>query len=218
MRSILAKSHSLLHKGHTDRVRSQRWIQSRWKTCPQFPNAIERPLSLVGDGFAWYSIDGSLRELRQIAHVSAHISQDHMATAFHFLISKRGGANAFDVFFLGCQRRNGKHKKQRQKLKRGHCQVIYQSWEKTTYTKTVQIRREDKPVAQGQKSSCCWISHNAGRALTSDAAASDISTSFGGSWVALGSLLIVCLLKLSANVWCLRRERFNQQQSILSIL
>jgi len=153
MRSILAKSHSLLHKGHTDRVRSQRWIQSRWKTCPQFPNAIERPLSLVGDGFAWYSIDGSLRELRQIAHVSAHISQDHMATAFHFLISKRGGANAFDVFFLG-----------------------------------------------------------------SDAAASDISTSFGGSWVALGSLLIVCLLKLSANVWCLRRERFNQQQSILSIL
>jgi hypothetical protein len=49
-----------------------------------------KPLSLVGEGLAWYSIEGSLRELRQIAHVSAQISHDHMATAFHFLISNRG--------------------------------------------------------------------------------------------------------------------------------
>jgi len=46
-----------------------------------------RPFSLLGDGFAWYSMDGSFKLLRQIAHVSAHISQDHIATAFHFLIS-----------------------------------------------------------------------------------------------------------------------------------
>jgi len=73
-------------------------MQSRWKTWPQLPKAIDRPLSLVGDGLAWYSMEGSLRELRQMAQVSAQMSQDHMATAFHFLISKRGGGGAF--FFL----------------------------------------------------------------------------------------------------------------------
>eukprot|EP00621_Florenciella_sp_RCC1693_P013623 CAMPEP_0182531232 /NCGR_PEP_ID=MMETSP1323-20130603/8334_1 /TAXON_ID=236787 /ORGANISM="Florenciella parvula, Strain RCC1693" /LENGTH=147 /DNA_ID=CAMNT_0024740751 /DNA_START=497 /DNA_END=938 /DNA_ORIENTATION=+ len=44
---------------------------------------------LLGEGLAWYSIDGSFNELRQIAHVSAQMSQLHMQTAFHFLISKR---------------------------------------------------------------------------------------------------------------------------------
>lgn len=39
----------------------------------------------------WYSMLGSLRLLRQMAHVSAQMSHDHMATAFHFLISNRGG-------------------------------------------------------------------------------------------------------------------------------
>ena len=68
MRSILAKSHSLLHSGHTDRVFNQRWIQSRWKTWPQLPNAMDKPLSFVGDGFAWYSMDGSFSEFRQMAH------------------------------------------------------------------------------------------------------------------------------------------------------
>jgi hypothetical protein len=33
---------------------------------------------------------GSLSEFRQMAQVSAQISHDHMATAFHFLISNRG--------------------------------------------------------------------------------------------------------------------------------
>ena len=45
-------------------------------------------------------MDGSLRELRQMAHVSAQISHDHMATAFHFLISKRGGAFLVTAAFL----------------------------------------------------------------------------------------------------------------------
>ena len=40
-------------------------------------------------GFAWYSMLGSYKLLRQMAHVSVQIAQDHMATAFHFLISKR---------------------------------------------------------------------------------------------------------------------------------
>ena len=103
IRSILAKSHSLLQRGHTERVLSHRWIQSKWKTCPQFPKAMLSPLSLVGDGLAWYSMDGSLRLLRQMAHVSAQISQLHMATALHFLISKRGGARLGDSF-LGCKK------------------------------------------------------------------------------------------------------------------
>lgn len=48
-------------------------------------------------GFAWYSIDGSYRLLRQMAHVSVQMAQDHIATAFHFLTSKRlvpGGRGA----------------------------------------------------------------------------------------------------------------------------
>lgn len=32
---------------------------------------------------------GSYRLLRQMAQVSVQMAQDHMATAFHFLISKR---------------------------------------------------------------------------------------------------------------------------------
>ena len=54
--------------------------------------AIESPFSLALLGLAWYSMDGSLRELRQIAHVSAQISHDHMVTAFHstIVMSKRG--------------------------------------------------------------------------------------------------------------------------------
>lgn len=48
---------------------------------------------------------GSYRLLRQIAHVSVQIAHDHIATAFHFLISNRGrsalstsiGAAAFEV-------------------------------------------------------------------------------------------------------------------------
>jgi hypothetical protein len=51
------------------------------KTMKKFtdPNAIERPFSLFADGFAWYSIDGSFKLFRQIAHVSAQISQLHLS-------------------------------------------------------------------------------------------------------------------------------------------
>lgn len=52
MRSILAKSHSLLQRGQTERVFSQRWMQSRWNTCPHVPNAMLSPFSLFGDGLA----------------------------------------------------------------------------------------------------------------------------------------------------------------------
>lgn len=38
----------------------------------------------------WYSIEGSFNEFLQIAQVSAQMSHDHIVTAFHFLISKRG--------------------------------------------------------------------------------------------------------------------------------
>jgi hypothetical protein len=40
-------------------------------------------------GLAWYSMLGSYRLLRQMAQVSVQMAQDHIATAFHFLISKR---------------------------------------------------------------------------------------------------------------------------------
>lgn len=41
--SILANSHSLLQRGQALRVFSHRWMQSRWKTWPQVPQAILRP-------------------------------------------------------------------------------------------------------------------------------------------------------------------------------
>ena len=95
MRSIFANSHSLLQSGQTLRVFSQRWMQSKWKTWPQQPKAIERPFSLFGDGFAWYSIDGSLSEFRQMAQVSAQMSQDHMQTcaSMAFLVALWGGSS-----------------------------------------------------------------------------------------------------------------------------
>lgn len=49
----------------------------------------------------WYSMLGSYRLFLQMAHVSVQMAQDHMATAFHFFISKRfpveGLATAFPV-------------------------------------------------------------------------------------------------------------------------
>ena len=54
------------------------WMQSRWKTWEQQPKAMERPFSLLGLGLAWYSMDGSFSELRQMAHVSAQMSQLHL--------------------------------------------------------------------------------------------------------------------------------------------
>lgn len=39
-------------------------------------------------------------ELRQIAQCSAQLSHDHIATAFHFLISKRGAGCVFLADFL----------------------------------------------------------------------------------------------------------------------
>jgi len=81
--SIFANSHSLLQRGQLLRVRSHFDMQSRWKTCPQLPQAMLRPSSDAEVGFAWYSILGSCKLLRQIAQVSVQIDQDHTATAFH---------------------------------------------------------------------------------------------------------------------------------------
>lgn len=54
--------------------------------CVRLPDAhVDRPPV----GLAWYSMLGSYRLLRQMAQVSVQMAQDHMATAFHFLISKR---------------------------------------------------------------------------------------------------------------------------------
>ncbi len=88
--SILENSHSLLHSGQLLRVRSHLEMQSRWKTCPQFPHAMLRPSSEATAGFAWYSIEGSCRLFRQIAHVSVQMDHDQTATAFH-CVGEPGG-------------------------------------------------------------------------------------------------------------------------------
>ena len=96
MRSILANSHSLLQSGQTFRVLSQRWMQSRWKTWPQQPHAIERPAwseSSMMPCEAWYSMLGSCRLLRQMAHVSVTRFHDHTATTFHFCTLRRRNAS-----------------------------------------------------------------------------------------------------------------------------
>jgi hypothetical protein len=50
------------------------WMQSRWNTWPQQPQAMDRPgWSGSPVGFAWYSMLGSYRLLRQMAHVSVQI-------------------------------------------------------------------------------------------------------------------------------------------------
>eukprot|EP00953_Heterococcus_sp_UTEX-ZZ885_P004194 2766-Heterococcus_DN1.PRE.2 len=56
-------------------------------------------------GLAWYSIDGSLRLFLQIAQVSAQISQLHIATAFHFLISNRG-ADCWPMQYMSSMKRS----------------------------------------------------------------------------------------------------------------
>lgn len=68
--SILANSHSLLHSGQLERVRSHLEMQSRWNTWPHVPHAMDSPSSDAELGLAWYSMDGSCSELRQMAHVS----------------------------------------------------------------------------------------------------------------------------------------------------
>jgi len=81
-----------------------------WNTWPQVPKATLSPFSLLAVGLAYerwmdgwidegdevddeerttYSMEGSLSELRQIAHESLQMSQDQRTTAFHFLVSKR---------------------------------------------------------------------------------------------------------------------------------
>jgi len=82
--SIFENSHSLLQSGQLERVRSHLEMQSRWKTWPHVPHEMLSPSSEALVGLAWYSMEGSWRELRQIAHVSVQMDQLHTATAFHF--------------------------------------------------------------------------------------------------------------------------------------
>lgn len=64
-----------LNTGHGFCVRGQlTWMQSRWNTCPQQPQAMDSPgWSGSPVGLAWYSMLGSYRLLRQMAHVSVQI-------------------------------------------------------------------------------------------------------------------------------------------------
>ena len=52
---------------------------------------------------------GSLSEFRQMAQVSAQISHDHMATAFHFLISNRGAELELPVVVAAVAAASGYH-------------------------------------------------------------------------------------------------------------
>lgn len=67
-------------------------VESLWwnlVTKKNMPKAVGIFCHNFHANLTWYSIDGSFREFLQIAQVSAQISQDHMVTAFHFLISNR---------------------------------------------------------------------------------------------------------------------------------
>ena len=85
-------------------------MQSKWKTCPQLPNAMESPFSFVLEGLAWYSIEGSFNEFLQMAQVSAHMSHAHIATAVHFLMSNRGTTAGLFTLAAGLTYINGKPK------------------------------------------------------------------------------------------------------------
>ena len=64
-------------------VRSHFDMQSRWKTCPQLPQAMLRPSSDAEVGLPDIRYLVLCKLLRQIAQVSVQIDQDHTATAFH---------------------------------------------------------------------------------------------------------------------------------------
>ena len=70
---------------------------------------MDNPSSEALVGLAWYSMDGSCRELRQIAHVSVQMDHDHTATAFH-CFGKRGG---------GQRRRSGRGGTSRERKRAG---------------------------------------------------------------------------------------------------
>ena len=101
------------YRGQTERVFSHREMQSRWKTWPQQPQAIEYPASSASPGsahvrsdalsdnnaavavlfydefgqcsLAWASMDGSYNLLRQIAQVSA--GQSEIGSSVNAIIS-----------------------------------------------------------------------------------------------------------------------------------
>ena len=81
MLSILANSHSLLHSGHTFLVFNHLWMQSRWKTWPQQPHAIESP----GKGERLRTVGEDRRRWR----VYILILTCHVGIAGHSLILDR---------------------------------------------------------------------------------------------------------------------------------
>jgi hypothetical protein len=64
------------------------YTQTHTESLPSMTKAT-KATKTAPVGLAWYSMLGSYRLFLQMAHVSVQMAQDHMATAFHFLISKR---------------------------------------------------------------------------------------------------------------------------------
>merc|ERR1719431_2134241 len=80
-------SQSLLSRGHTWRVLSQREMQWKWKAWLHMPQATVHS-SLVAEAWlAWHSMHRSMMWFLQMVQLSTTMSQAHRATAFHFFTS-----------------------------------------------------------------------------------------------------------------------------------
>merc|ERR1719211_473727 len=82
-------SQSLLSRGQTCLVFSQREMQWKWKAWLHIPQATVHSSLVALAWLAWHSMHRSMMWLRQMAQLSTTMSQAQSATAFHFFTSNR---------------------------------------------------------------------------------------------------------------------------------
>merc|ERR1719340_327229 len=80
-------SQSLLSRGQTCLVFSQREMQWKWKAWLHIPQATVHSSLVAEAWFAWHSMHRSMIWFLQMAQLSTTMSQAHNATAFHFFTS-----------------------------------------------------------------------------------------------------------------------------------
>merc|ERR1719333_1726929 len=80
-------SQSLLSRGQTCLVFSQREMQWKWKAWLHIPQATVHSSLVALAWLAWHSMHRSMMWFLQMAQLSTTMSQAHRATAFHFFTS-----------------------------------------------------------------------------------------------------------------------------------
>merc|ERR1719211_903903 len=80
-------SQSLLSRGQTCLVFSQREMQWKWKAWLHIPQATVHSSLVALAWLAWHSMHKSMMWFLQMAQLSTTMSQAHRATAFHFFTS-----------------------------------------------------------------------------------------------------------------------------------